>query len=234
MSRADFDLHGVVRMPSPRRRRRAQLRDMFARFLVDEVADPNLTVDDRLVETPRRGPAPTTATATRRRRTAPRGPEGPGRRARATGFRVHGAGELLHDGPAARRPRRGPRRARPWSTPRRSSTTGDGVLLAGTGGAGKTSTVAKLVQGGDTRPWATTGPSSRGDGRLLGFAKPLLVRAPPPQPVPASLQAGREEEADDPARAGRPHGPPGHGGAPDDRPLSARRARRSGAGRPST
>ena len=200
-----------------------QLRDMFAGFLVDGVADPNLTVDDRLVETPGRGPR-------RRRRPlhgdddAPRGPEGPGRRARAPASASTARGELLTTVlPLVDRVA-----VRGGAAMVHAATVeheGHGVLLAGTGGAGKTSTVAKLVQGGDTRPmgddWAF----------LVGRRAPARLRqaaarpAPPPQPVPAPLQARHEEEADDPARAGRPHGPPGHGGAPDDRPLSARRAR---------
>ena len=172
MSRADFDLHGLVRM-SVQGPAAPQLRDMFAGFLVDEVADPNLTVDDRLVETPGAALADDgdrfTATTMHL--------EGPKVQVEREGdaFRVHGAGELLTTVlPLVDRVA-----VRGGAAMVHAATVeheGHGVLLAGTGGAGKTSTVAKLVQGGDTRPMGDDWAFLAGDGRLLGFAKPLLVR----------------------------------------------------------
>ena len=195
---------------------------MFAGFLVDEVADPNLTVDDRLVATPGAALADDgdryTATTMHL--------EGPKVQVTREGdaFRVHGAGELLTTVlPLVDRVA-----VRGGAAMVHAATVeheGHGVLLAGTGGAGKTSTVAKLVQG------ERHAPHGRRLGLPVGRRAPARLRqaaarpAPPPQPVPAPLQARREEEADDPAGAGRPDGPPGHGGAPDDRPLPARRAR---------
>lgn len=173
MSRADFDLHGIVRM-SVEGAAAPQLRDMFAGFLVDAVAEPNLTVDDRLVPTPGAALADDgdRFTATTMHLEGPKVQvEREGRR----GFRVHGAGELLTTVlPLVDRVA-----VRGGAAMVHAATVehqGHGVLLAGTGGAGKTSTVAKLVQGGDTRPMGDDWAFLSGDGRLLGFAKPLLVR----------------------------------------------------------
>jgi hypothetical protein len=168
-----FDIHGVVGMrvasDAPTA---AQLRDMFAPFLAEGLDRVDLTVDADLeelagavIDEEDRYTDTALHLGESRVQVVLEG----------AGFRVHGRSELLTtvlplvDRVAVRN---GAAMIHAATVDHR----GRGVLLAGTGGAGKTSTVARLlhlegvgVMGDD---WAFLSY----DGRLLGYAKPMLIR----------------------------------------------------------
>ena len=83
---------------------------------------------------------------------------------------------------------------------------GRGVLIAGTGGAGKTSTVAKLIGIEGVRfmgdDWAFLGY----DGRLLGYAKPMLIRPHHRGLYPHLFKPGAKRKVLIPSLAQRPMG----------------------------
>jgi hypothetical protein len=169
-----FDLHGAVRMrvraDAPGA---AQLAEMFAAFRCDDVAVADLTVDPSFEELDGavhagdgdRYTDEALHLAAARVQVVLDG----------VGFRVHGSGELLTtvlplvDRVAVRR---GIAMVHAAAVQR----DGRGLLLAGTGGAGKTSTVARLVGSGEMRLMGDDWAFAAAGGRLLGFAKPLLLR----------------------------------------------------------
>lgn len=170
----NFDMHGVVGMrvaaDAPAA---AQLRDMFAPFQTDSLERVDLTVDADLEELQGK------IHADDGDRYNEDGLHLDDARVQVfnegAGFRVHGRSELLTtvlplvDRVAVRK---GVAMIHAATVDFR----GRGVLMAGTGGAGKTSTVAKLIGIDGVRfmgdDWAFLGY----DGRLLGYAKPMLIR----------------------------------------------------------
>jgi hypothetical protein len=169
-----FDIHGLVGMrvadDAPTA---AQLRDMFAPFLADRLERVNLTVDAHLEEMPG---AVVSDEGDRYTATGLHLEEARVQvMTEGGGYRVHGRGELLTTVlPLVDRVA-----VRSGAAMIHAATVdyrGRGVLLAGTGGAGKTSTVAKLIREDGVRcmgdDWAFLGY----DGRLLAYEKPMLVR----------------------------------------------------------
>jgi hypothetical protein len=171
----NFDIHGIVGMRvAAEAPTAAQLRDMFAPFLTEAPLERiDLTVDADLER------LEGAVHADDEDRYTDEGLHLGDARVQVmtegAGFRVHGRGELLTtvlplvDRVAVRK---GVAMIHAATVDFR----GRGVLIAGTGGAGKTSTVAKLIGIEGVRfmgdDWAFLGY----DGRLLGYAKPMLIR----------------------------------------------------------
>jgi len=168
----------------------AQLRDMFAPFLVDELDRVDIEIDadleelvgaaaddeDRYTET-----ALHLADSRVQIHTA------------GDGFRVLGRGELLTtvlplvDRVAVRH---GAAMIHAATVDYR----GQGVSIAGTGGAGKTSAVAKLLTHEDVGFMGDDWAFLAADGRLLAYPKPMLVRPHHRDLMPHLFKAGKRRK----------------------------------------
>src|SRR5919204_1022279 len=192
MSDLNYDIHGYVGMriaggtPGA-----AQLRDMFAPFLVDDELDRvDLEIDadlEELVNAAADDEDRYTETA------VPRAASRVQIHTAGDGFRILGRGELL----TTTLPLVDRVAVRHGAAMIHAATVdyrGQGVSIAGSGGVGKTSTVAKLLTHEGVGFMGDDWAFLAADGTLLSYAKPMLVRPHHRALMPHLFKAGARKK----------------------------------------